>query len=254
MTRARRGPSGPEDVMTWNRLSVLAVIPARGGSKGIPNKNMRKVGGRSLIEHTARTAAALSWIDRSVLSTDDEMIAEEGRSCGLDVPFLRPAELAGDLSPAIEAWRHAWLGSEEHYGNRFDISLLLQPTTPLRRNEDVERTVRAMVDGGHRAAAAISRLPGHYVPEKIVKLDDQGCISLHGKQNATLTSRQAFPTYYFRNGVCYAATRDAVVRDRDTAERDCVGVLIDEPVANIDDPLELEWAEFLAQRFGQRCQ
>jgi len=240
--------------MTWNSLSVLAVVPARGGSKGIPDKNLRKVGGRSLIEHSARTAAALSWIDRTVLSTDDERIAEEGRSCGLEVPFMRPAELAGDLSPAIEAWRHAWLASEEHYGCHFDISLLLQPTTPLRRAEDVERTVRTMVEGGHRAAAAISRLPGHYVPEKIVNLDDEGCLSLYGKQPSAQTARQAFPTYYYRNGICYSATRDAVVRDRDTAERDCVGVLIDEPTANIDEPLELEWAEFLAQRFEERCQ
>jgi CMP-N-acetylneuraminic acid synthetase len=76
-----------------------------------------------------------------VLSRDDEKIAEEGRSCGLDVPFLRLAELAGDLAPAIEAWRHAWLASEEHYGCHFDISVLLQPTTPLRRTEDVEQTV-----------------------------------------------------------------------------------------------------------------
>jgi len=240
--------------MTWNRLSVLAVIPARGGSKGIPNMNLRKVAGRSLIEHAARTAAALSWIDRSVLSTDDAKIAEEGRSCGLDVPFVRPAELAGDRSPAIEAWRHAWLASEEHYGCHFDISLLLQPTTPLRRTEDVERTVRTMIEGGHRAAAAVSRLPGHYAPEKIVRLDAEGCLSLYVEQPSAQTARQAFPTYYYRNGICYSATRDAVVRDRDTVERDCVGVLIDEPTANIDEPLELEWAEFLAHRFGERCQ
>ncbi len=240
--------------MAWNNLSVLAVVPARGGSKGIPDKNLRTVGGRSLIAHTARTAASLSWIDRCVLSTDDEKIAEEGRSCGLEIPFLRPAELAGDLAPAIEAWRHAWLASEEHYGCHFDISVLLQPTTPLRRGEDVERTVRAMVEGGHRAAAAISRLPGHYVPEKIVNLDDRGCLSLYAKQSSNVTSRQAFPSYYYRNGVCYAATRDAVVRDRDTAERDCVGVLIEEPVANIDDPIELEWAEFLARRSGDSQQ
>jgi CMP-N-acetylneuraminic acid synthetase len=240
--------------MTWNSLSVLAVIPARGGSKGIPNKNLRKVGGRSLIEHAARTAAALSWIDRAVLSTDDEKIAEEGRSCGLEVPFMRPAELAGDLSPAVEAWRHGWLASEEHYSCHFDISLLLQPTTPLRSSDDVERTVRTMIEGGHRAAAAVSRVPGHYTPEKIVKLDERGCLSLYSEKSAGITSRQAFPTYYCRNGVCYSATRDAVVRDRDIAERDCVGVLIDEPIANIDDPIELEWAEFLAQRLREHCQ
>jgi len=240
--------------MTWNSLSVLAVIPARGGSKGIPYKNLRKVGGRSLIEHAAATAAALSWIDRAVLSTDDEKIAEEGRGCGLEVPFMRPAELAGDLSPAVETWRHAWLASEEHYGCSFDISLLLQPTTPLRRADDVERTVRTMIEGGHRAATAVSRLPGHYTPEKIVKLDDKGCLSLYSEKSAGITARQAFPTYYFRNGVCYSATRDAVVRDLDIVNSDCIGVLIDEPIANIDDPIELEWAEFLAQRSKERGQ
>ena len=212
------------------------------------------VGGRSLIEHAAGTAAALSWIDRAVLSTDDEKIAEEGRSCGLEVPFLRPAEFAGDLSPTVEAWRHAWLASEEHYGCRFDISLLLQPTTPLRRPEDVEHTVRAMVEGGHRAAATVSRVPGHYVPEKIVKLDDDGCLTFCTEHSSRQTARQAFPTYYFRNGICYSATRDTVVRDGQIAERDCVGVVIDEPIANIDEPIELEWAEFLAQRWGERCQ
>ncbi len=173
---------------------------------------------------------------------------------GINDLFFTFQNLAGDFAPALEAWRHAWLASEEHYGCHFDISLLLQPTTPLRRTEDVERTVRAMVEGGHRAAAAISRLPGHYAPEKIVGLNDEGCLSLYGKQPSAQTARQAFPTYYYRNGICYSATRDAVVRDRDTAERDCVGVLIDEPTANIDDPLELEWAEFLAQRFGERRQ
>jgi len=240
--------------MTWNSLSVLAVIPARGGSKGIPNKNLRKVGGRSLIEHAARAAAALSWIDRTVLSTNDEEIAEEGRRCGLEVPFLRPDALAGDLSPSVEAWQHAWLASEEHYGSRFDISLLLQPTTPLRRPEDVELAVRAMVEGGHRAAATVSRVPGHYVPEKIVKLDDDGCLTFCTDQGNRHTARQTHPTYYYRNGICYSATRDAVVGEGQVAERDCVGVEIDEPIANIDEPIELEWAEFLAQRFGERLQ
>lgn len=207
-----------------------------------------------MIEHSARTAAALNWIDRTVLSTDDEKIAEEGRRCGLDVPFLRPAALAGDLSPTVEAWSHAWLASEEHYDCRFDISVLLQPTTPLRNPEDVEHTVRAMVEGGHRAAATVSRVPGHYAPEKIVKLDDQGCLTFCTEHGARLTARQAIPTYYFRNGICYSATRDTVVHDGEVAERDCIGIVIDEPIANIDEPLELEWAEFLAQRLGDRSQ
>jgi CMP-N-acetylneuraminic acid synthetase len=85
-----------------------------------------------------------------------------------------------------------------------------------------------------------------------VKLDDKGCLSLYSEKSAGVTTRQAFPTYYFRNGVCYSATRDAVVRDLDIVNSDCVGVVIDEPIANIDDPIELEWADFLAQRSKER--
>ena len=119
--------------MAWQGRKVLAVVPARGGSKGIPRKNLCKVGGMSLIAHAARTARALDWIDRAVLSTDDEEMADEGRRHGLEVPFLRPAELASDTASGVDVWRHAWLESERHYGCRFDLSVLLQPTTPLRR-------------------------------------------------------------------------------------------------------------------------
>ena len=94
--------------MTWDSLSVLAVVPARGGSKGIPDKNLRKVQGQSLVGHTARTAAALGWIDHTVLSTDDEKIAEEARSCGLDVPFLRPAELWVMGGCVVDAGSKLW--------------------------------------------------------------------------------------------------------------------------------------------------
>jgi CMP-N-acetylneuraminic acid synthetase len=152
----------------------------------------------------------------------------------------------------VDAWRHAWLASEDHYRRRFDLSLLLQPTTPLRRPDDVERTLRALVDGGHRAAATVSRVPGHYAPEKIVRLDAAGCLSFCTEHGARHAARQAIPDYYYRNGVCYAARRETVVDDRQIAERDCVGVLIEGPIANIDEPFELDWAEFLAERMERR--
>ena len=86
-----------------------------------------------------------------------------------------------------------------------------------------------------------------------MKLDDTGCLTFCTEQGARHTARQAIPTYYFRNGICYSATRDTVVRDRQVAEPDCVGVVVDGPIANIDEAIELEWAEYLAQRLGEQC-
>jgi len=232
--------------MTWRGRTVLAVVPARGGSKGIPRKNLCQVAGRSLVAHAAQLAGKLSWLDAAVLSTDDAAIAEEGRRYGLAVPFLRPAELSGDAARGVDAWRHAWLASETEYGCRFDCSILLQPTSPLRTIADVERTLETMLATGHSAAATISPVPGHYVPQKLLTMAD-GVLSFLHPDGALHSNRQSAPICYARNGLCYAAMREAVVDRREIVERDCAGVLIDGYVANIDEPIDLRIAEMLAR-------
>lgn len=231
----------------WEGLTVLAVIPARGGSKGIPRKNLREVNGVSLIAHAARVARALTWIDAAVLSTDDAEMAEEGKRQGLEVPFLRPAELAGDRSSSVGMWQHAWRTCEAHYGRRFDLSILLQPTTPLRRPRDIERTLRAMVEGNHRAAATVSPLPAHFTPEKIVKIDARGLLQPYLSEGTIATLRQAIPQYYYRNGACYAVRRETLMDHGQVTEEDCAAVAIDEFVINIDEPFELEMADWQAR-------
>lgn len=234
--------------MSWNGRKVLAVVPARGGSKGVPRKNLAEVGGLSLVARAARVALALPWIDRAVLSTDDPEIAEEGRRHGLEVPFMRPAELAGDLAAAAPAWRHAWLASEAHFGCRFELSVWLQPTSPFRTPVDVERTVRAAVEGGHRAAATVSRVPGHFTPHKILTMDSQGCLAHYLPTGASIAARQEIPPYWYRNGLCYAVTRDTLVERGHIVEEDCAGVVVEGFVVNIDEPIELEIARMLAAR------
>lgn len=235
--------------MSWNGKSVLAVVPARGGSKGIPRKNLCRVAGRSLVAHAAETATALAWLDAAVLSTDDEEIAAEGVTHGLAVPFLRPRELADDLATGVEAWRHAWLASEAHYGRSFDCAVLLQPTSPLRTPDEVTRTLGAMLSGGHAAAATISRVPGHYVPQKMLAVQ-AGILRFLHPEGALHSNRQSAPPCYIRNGVCYAAMRETVVERREIVERDCVGVLIERYTANIDEPIDLAIAELLAAGGG----
>ncbi len=232
--------------MTPEGLAVLAVVPARGGSKSIPRKNLCTVASLSLVARAARTAAALPWIDARLLSTDDEEIAAEGRDHGLEVPFLRPAELSGDRAGSVETWRHAWLEAEKHWGRTFEISVLLEPTSPLRRPEDVERTVRTMVDGGHPAAATVSPTPAHYTPHKTLTVSDDGLIGFYREDGSQHSLRQSVPQYYHRNGLCYSVTRRHLLDEGRIIDCDAAAVIVKRPVVNIDDPFELRLAEWLA--------
>jgi len=235
--------------MSYKGFKILAVIPARGGSKGIPRKNLCQIAGVSLVGHAAKVAQSLEWIDRTVLSTDDEEIAEEGRTHGLEVPFMRPSELASDTARSHDVWKHAWLTSEEHYNERFDISILLEPTSPLRRPEDITLAAGALVESDCDAAATVSRAPAHFTPHKCLTLDENGIIGFYHQNGRQFSIRQKIPNYYFRNGICYALKRHTLVEKGTIIEENCKAVIIERFVVNIDDEHELEYAEFLFRKY-----
>jgi CMP-N-acetylneuraminic acid synthetase len=235
--------------MSYKGFKILAVIPARGGSKGIPRKNLRKIAGTSLVGHAAKIARSLKWIDRVILSTDDAEIAAEGRKYGAEVPFMRPAELAGDMAGSVDMWRHAWLESEAHFREQFDISILLEPTSPLRRPEDITRTLEALIESGSDAVATFSRAPAHFTPHKCLTVDEKGIIGFYHKHGRHFSIRQKIPDYYFRNGICYAIKRHTLIDKGMIIEENCKAVIIDRPVVNIDDDHDLEIAEFLFGKY-----
>jgi CMP-N-acetylneuraminic acid synthetase len=227
---------------------VLAVVPARGGSKSIPRKNLCKVAGISLVGRAARVARGLSWIDKAILSTDDPDIRAEGLAYGLDVPCMRPPELAGDLVTSVKMWQHAWKAAEKFYGITFEISILLEPTSPLRRPEDLERTVAALLTGDHLAAATVSKSPGHFTPHKCLTVDRGGIIGFYLEEGPKFSLRQKIPDYYHRNGACYAVKRETLLVKGKILEERCAAVVIERPLVNIDEFFDLELAEFLLRR------
>lgn len=239
--------------MTWRAhgrdLSILAIVPARGGSKGVPRKNMKIVGGVSLVGRAAQLAVSLPWLDHTVISTDDAEIRAEAVCHGAAAPFVRPPELAGDEVSSEDVWRHAWLAAEDHYQTRFDISLLLEPTSPLRIEADLTATVEALAEDGHASAATVCRSPAHFTPHKALTVDGDGRLGFHMHNGAVFSRRQAIPgAVYHRNGLCYGAVRDAVVERGEIIGADCAAVIVDRPVVNIDDAFELELAEWLLAR------
>jgi len=232
--------------MAFRGLRVLAVVPARGGSKGVPRKNLRLVRGVSLVGRAARTLAELDFVDRSVCSTDDPEIAAEAERHGLLVPALRPAELATDTASSVDVWRHAWIEQAHRDGVIYDVSLLVQPTSPLRRPADLRATLASLVERGAKAAATVSRTPGDYTPHKTLTVGPDGRIGFYLPDGARYARRQDIPPYYHRNGVCYAARRETVIERGTIIEDDCVAVIIDRPLVNIDDANDLIIAEYLA--------
>lgn len=231
--------------MSYHGLNILAVIPARGGSKGIPRKNLCQVGGISLVGHAVKTARSIKWIDQIIVSTDDQEIAGEGCKHGAEVPFMRPPELAGDNASSTDMWKHAWLESEAHFKTQFDISILLEPTSPLRRADDISKTVDALLENNTDAAATVSRAPAHFTPHKCLTVDKSGIIGFYHAKGQQYSLRQKIPTYYFRNGICYALKRHTLLEKGSIIEKNCKAVVIERPVINIDDAHELAYAEFL---------
>ncbi|MFM7087556.1 MAG: cytidylyltransferase domain-containing protein [Cyanobium sp.] len=234
--------------MAIRDLRVLAVVPARGGSKGIPGKNLRRVGDRSLVAHAAGIACKLACVDAAILSTDDPEIAAEGERHGLEVPFLRPAALAGDFATSVDVWRHAWLEAERGHGCRFDISILLEPTSPLRRLEDVERAIEALLASGADCCFTVSETPAHFSPQKTLWIRPDQRIEFYLPVAESETIRQRIPAYVHRNGICYVVRRGHLIEGGKIIEPGSLPVLIERPVVNIDDPFELDLANWLYQR------
>ncbi len=234
--------------MSIEEKNILAVIPARGGSKGVPRKNLRKICGRTLIEYAAECAKQISWINAVVLSTDDEEIASHGKSLGLDLPEMRPAELATDHAKSIDVWMHAWLASEKYFNKTFAISVLLEPTSPMRTTEDIENAVSLLIDENLNAVATVSKTPGHYTPHKALQLSKDGTIEPFLADGLKYTIRQHIPNYYHRNGICYAVTRESLIDNHNLMERNCAPLIIDRHVINIDEESDFTLAEYLISK------
>ena len=231
--------------MTINNKHILAVVPARGGSKGIPRKNLRKVCGKSLIEHTVDCINQLDWLDQSVLSTEDDEIAEHGKALGLTIPCMRPEELADDFSNSIDTWKHAWLTSEEHFKTTFDISVLLQPTSPMRQATDITDSVKLLLENNANSVATVSKTPADFTPHKTLKYSQNGTLSPYLTDGLKYSIRQNIPDLYHRNGICYAVTRESLIDHNNLMEKSCYPLLIDRFVVNIDEEIDIKIAEHL---------
>jgi CMP-N-acetylneuraminic acid synthetase len=183
---------------------ILSIIPARGGSKGLPRKNIKPLLGKPLIAWTIEQALNSKYIDKVVVSTDDEEIAEISKEYGAEVPFLRPKELARDDSPTIDAIMHAINWFEER-GEFFDILVLLEPTSPLRKRNDIDNALELLINNIETADAIVSVGEVHLENPYIMKKIENGYVKPFIEIDKDFYQRQQLPKVYFPYGVIYAS-------------------------------------------------
>ena len=226
---------------------ILAIVPARSGSKGVVDKNITHIDGISLIGRAGLCLNHLEWLDAKVISTDSESYIKEGKKYGLDAPFTRPKELSDDNSTAVDTITHALLESEKAYNLRFDIVLIIEPTSPFRNPEDIENTLKEMITYGADSSISVSPLNTKYHPLKALKIDS-GSVSHYIKLGEDITARQQLNKLYIRNGVCYAVSRSYLLESKSLFSNNTRSYVINREIVNIDDPIDMEWAEYLIKK------
>ncbi len=237
-------PSFTKRELHINNMRVLGLIPARSGSKGVPRKNIRLLAGKPLLAYTAEAALASVGLTRVILSTDDPEIAEVGRVCGLDVPFLRPAELAQDTTPTLPVIQHA-LQSLAANGDLYDAVCLLQPTNPLRTTGLIDACITLFIESDADSVITVLPVPAKFNPHWVYFKNDDGSLFLSTGEADPIPRRQALPPAYHRDGSIYITRTDIVLNHNSLYGHRVVGYLVEKVEVNIDTPEDWERAEQL---------
>lgn len=220
----------------------MALVPARGGSKGIPDKNIRPLSGRTLLDYAARASAESGVIDRIILSTDSERIAAEGRRVGLEVPFMRPFELAQDDTPMLPVIEHA-LDFVAGHGWDPEILVLLQPTSPLRTAAHIRAVVRELRESQADSVVTVVELPRHLSPDYVMRIDD-GRLVTFLQEGARVTRRQDARLAFVRDGTVYACWAKTVREMQSIYGRTCHPLIVSSAESiTIDTPDDWQEAE-----------
>lgn len=228
-------------------LSLLGIIPARGGSKGIPRKNIKPLNGKPLINYTIDAALASQVFDRLIVSTDDPEFAEVSRQAGADVPFIRPVELATDEARGRDVLLHAmdWVGRHDKV---YDLVMVLQPTSPLRQATDIIGALELLISKNGKAVVSVCEVEHHpwwcnTLPEDLSMKDFLPDKALH-------VHRQQLPRYYRLNGAIYCGFWDFVYSNESWyGEGTFAYVMPRERSVDIDTLIDWKLAEVLLTTF-----
>lgn len=224
--------------------TTIGIITARGGSKSIPRKNIKELAGKALIGYTIEAALA-SKLDRVILSTDDDEIAEVGKSFGVEVPFMRPADLAQDESTSMDVVQHALSVLKENKGVTYDYLMILQPTSPFRTAADIDACLDLAGENDADSVMSMVELED-FSPKKLKRIDENGIIlPFLEEEGATSGRRQDAQEVYKRNAAIYLTKIEYIMRGDLFGKKSYAYVMSQERSVDINVLMDFEIAEYL---------
>jgi CMP-N-acetylneuraminic acid synthetase len=229
---------------------ILAVVPARGGSKSVPKKNIAPLANKPLIAYTLESARQSKRLTQTIVSTDCADIAEVVRSLGGDVPFMRPENLSGDMALSLPVIQHAVMHMETANKKKFDFVVMLQPTSPFRTAGDIDECINLLIESGADSAISVVNVGANHplrmkrvvATNHLVNYVDQGMEDMR--------PRQSLPPVYIRNGAIYAARRETLMEHNSFVGDDCRAYIMPKDRSiNIDTEDDLIIAEHYIQKY-----
>ena len=220
--------------MFKNRL-ILAVVPARGGSKRIPKKNLRKIHNKSLIQIVAECIGKTKLIDEAVISSDDKNILNEAQKYGLNNYFQRPKNISGHNIGDIPVLKNALKNAERFNNKIFDIIIMLQPTSPLRRPIDIEKLIKKIVLENLDSVWTVHEVEKHFHPDKQLKINSEGYLDYFTTNGKKIITNQELTNSYMKNGIGYAITRNFLINKGKLLGKKSGYILHGGPIVNIDE-------------------
>ena len=192
-------------------MKILGIIPARSGSKGVPGKNIKMLGGKPLIWYSFESAEKTNLFTDIILSTEDHKTAEIGRGLGISVPFLRPEELAQDNTKSIDVVIHC-LNEQLKYGSSYDIVILLQPTSPFRDPLLIENAIKIFKQRDADSLVSVRKVPTHFNPHWLFEIDENNKLKISTGEKEIISRRQDLPEAYNRDGQLYITSVDVLMQ------------------------------------------
>lgn len=228
-------------------MKILAIIPARGGSKGIPGKNIKLLNGKPLLVYTSEIALESEYLTEVIISTEDAQIIKAAKSLGIKVPFVRPAELAQDNTPTIDAIIHAlhWYETQNIF---FDAVCLLQVTSPFRTVAFLNKAIEKFIEQGSDSLVSVQKVPHEYNPHWTFEVNSDGNLKIATGETEIISRRQELPAAYHRDGSIYITKTNVILKENSLYGKNIAFIESDpEFYVNIDTMQDWEKAEKMIQ-------
>ena len=225
-------------------MNILGIIPARGGSKTIPGKNIKLLAGKPLLQYTVDVAKAAKYLSKLILSSDDDAIINVANQLNLEVPFKRPSDLAQDNSPTLPVIQHA-LNFYKNQGIHFDAVCLLQVTNPFKSTEFIDNAIERFIESKADALVSVKKVPDEYNPHWTFKINDNDYLELSTGKEKIISRRQDLPMAYHRDGIIYL-TKTNVLLEQNSLYGNILAYIESPPNFNVNIDTMDDWEKAVA--------